>query len=92
VIAQRQKLHSLMFATGYRDCRKLAPAVNDHCLIFRRPGEAAAVPALIHPDKNPDGWVSTDEWIRWARGTWDDVRETDVLEGWKGSLSTEFGL
>lgn len=83
VIAQRQKLHSLLFATGYRDGRKLAPAVNDHCLVFRRPGEAPPVPCLHHPSKNPDGWVTTDEWIRWARGTWDDIRETDVLEGWK---------
>lgn len=83
VIAQRQKLHSLMFATGYRDGRVLSPAVNDHCLTFKRPGEAPPVPCLHHPSKNPDGWVTTEEWIRWARGTWDDVRETDVLEGWK---------
>jgi DNA modification methylase len=83
VIAQRQKLNSLLFATGYRDGRSLAPAVNDHCLVFKRPGEAEAVPCLFHESKNPDGWVSTDEWIRWARGTWDDVRETDVLEGWQ---------
>ena len=83
VIAQRQKLHSLLFATGYRNALKLAPAVNDHCLVFRRPGEAPPVPALFHVDKNPDGWVTPDEWIRWARGTWDDIREMDVLEGWK---------
>lgn len=83
VIAQRQKLHSLLFATGYRDARDLAPAVNDHILLFKKPGEARAVPALYHRTKNPHGWVTTDEWIRWARGTWDDIRETDVLEGWK---------
>jgi DNA modification methylase len=83
VIAQRQKLHSLMFATGYRDSSKLAPAVNDFCVGFRRPGEREPIPALYHESKNPGGWISTDEWIRWARGTWDDIRETDVLEGWK---------
>ena len=84
VIAQRQKLHSLLFATGYRDSSKLAPAVNDHCLVFRCPGERRdPIPALHHPTKNPDGWVTQNEWISWARGTWDDIRETDVLEGWK---------
>lgn len=84
-IAQRQKLHSLLFATGYKDARQLAPAVNDHLLIFQRPGEAEPAPALFHPTKNPGGWVSTDEWIKWARGTWDDIREMDVLEGWQGA-------
>jgi DNA modification methylase len=82
VIAQRQKLHSLLFVTGRRDARQLAPAVNDHLLIFQRPGEAPPVPAL-RGDGNPDGWVTTEEWIKWAHGTWDDIRETDVLEGWK---------
>lgn len=83
VIAQRQKLHSLLFATGYRDSSKLAPAVNDFCVGFRKPGEREPIPALYHESKNPDGWVTPDEWIRWARGTWEDIRETDVLEGWK---------
>jgi DNA modification methylase len=82
VIAQRQKLHSLLFVTGRRDARQLAPAVNDHLLIFQRPGVAPPVRALRH-EESPDGWVTGDEWIRWARGTWDDIRETDVLEGWK---------
>lgn len=83
VIAQRQKLHSLLFATGYRDSRDLAPAVNDHILFFKKPGDAPPVRCLYHRTKNPGGWVTTDEWIRWARGTWDDIRETEVLEGWK---------
>lgn len=83
VIAQRQHLHSLLFATGYRDARSLAPAVNDFILLFKRPGEAPPVRALKDRHKNPDGWVTTDEWIAWARGTWDDIRETEVLEGWR---------
>lgn len=82
IIAQRQKLHSLLFVTGRRNALDLAPAVNDYVLIFQRPGEAPPVKALIGDD-NPDGWVTTDEWIRWARGVWDDIRETDVLEGWQ---------
>lgn len=83
VIAQRQKLHSLLFVTGRRNARDLAPAVNDYVLIFQRPGEALPVPAL-RGEGNPDGWVSTEEWIRDAHGVWSDIRETDVLEGWQG--------
>ena len=82
VIAQRQNLHSLMFVTGRRNALDLAPAVNDYLMIFQRPGEAPPVRAL-QGDGNPDGWVTTEEWIRWASGVWDDVRETDVLEGWQ---------
>jgi DNA modification methylase len=82
VIAQRQKLHSLLFITGRKNARQLAPAVNDYVLIFQRPGEAPPVPALRH-DKNPDGWVTSEEWIRDACGVWRDIREMDVLEGWR---------
>jgi hypothetical protein len=82
VIAQRQKLHSLLFVTGRRDGRQLAPAVNDYVLIFQRPGEAAPVPCL-RGEENPGGWVSTEDWIRDAHGVWTDIRETDVLEGWQ---------
>jgi DNA modification methylase len=81
-IAQRQKLHSLLFVTGARDGRQLAPAVNDYVLIFQRPGEAPPVPCLRHRE-NPEGWVTTEEWIRDACGVWPDIREMDVLEGWR---------
>jgi hypothetical protein len=40
------------------------------------------VKALAGPD-NPGGWVTTNEWIKWARGVWDDISEIDVLEGWR---------
>jgi DNA modification methylase len=83
-IAQRQKLSSLLFVQGARDSRQLAPAVNDYVMIFQRPGEAPRVPAL-RTHKNPSGWVTTDEWIRDACGVWKDIREMDVLEGWRGA-------
>jgi len=82
VIARRQKLHSLLFKTAKTNARNLAPAVNDFLLIFQKPGEAVPVKAMRH-EGNPDGWITGSDWIRWARGTWDDIRETDVLEGWK---------
>jgi hypothetical protein len=81
-IAQTQKLHSLLFVTARRDGRRLAPAVNDFVLIFAKPGEASPVPCLYHDELNPRGWITTEEWIRDAHGTWIDIRQTDVLDGW----------
>jgi DNA modification methylase len=83
VIAQRQKLHSLLFITGAKDARQLAPAVNDYVLVFQRPGEAPPVPALIHDKNRSAGWLTTNEWIRDAHGVWTDIRETDVLDGYQ---------
>ncbi len=88
-IAQRQKLHSLMFATGKRDARQLAPAVNDYVMVFRKPGDGIPVRALYDPHTNPEGWVTTEEWIRDAHGVWSDIRETDVLTGWKFARETD---
>lgn len=83
VIAQRLNLHCLMFATGKKNGRNLAPAVNDYVMIFQRPGESVPAPCLYDANENPHGWVKTDEWIRDAHGIWTDIRETDVLEGWR---------
>lgn len=82
-MAQRMKLHSLLFITGKRDARALAPAMNDYVMVFRKPGEGRPVPSLYDPVTNPGGWVTTDEWIREAHGVWTDIRETDVLTGWQ---------
>lgn len=84
-MAQRQKLHSLLFVTGMRDGRKLAPAVNDYILIFRKEGEGDPVPCLYDAERNPGGWLTRREWIRDASGMWADIQETDVLQGWKGA-------
>ena len=83
VIAQRLQLHSLLFITGKRNSRKLAPAVNDYVMLFAKPGDSEPVPAIYDRDTNPDGWISSEEWIRDAHGVWTDIRETDVLEGWQ---------
>lgn len=83
-VAQRQKLHSLLFVTAMRDGRKLAPAVNDYILIFQKEGEGEPVPCLYDAERNPGGWLTRNEWIRDAKGLWTDIQETDVLEGWKG--------
>lgn len=88
-IAQAQKLHSLLFVTGYKNGRALAPAVNDYVLLFRKPGDGSPVPALYDAARNPGGWVTRAEWIKWASGVWGDIRETDVLEGYKGGRAEE---
>jgi DNA modification methylase len=31
-----------------------------------------------------EGEVSRNDWIKWAEGTWDDISETDTLNGIKG--------
>ena len=86
VIAQRLSLHSLMFVTAKTNATKLAPAVNDYVMIFQKPGECEPpVRAMKCAELNPGGWVSSEEWIRWAHGVWDDIQETDVLDGWKSA-------
>jgi DNA modification methylase len=88
-IAQRQKLHSLLFVTAMRDGRKLAPAVNDYILIFQKPGDGVPVPCLYDAERNPRGWLTRNEWIRDAKGLWSDIQETDILEGSKGVRDPE---
>jgi DNA methylase len=83
--AQAQSIHSLLFVTGIRDSRIWAPYVNDYVLLFRKPGEGRPVRALYDADRNPEGWVTREEWIRDASGLWVDIRETDVLGGWKAA-------
>lgn len=82
-IAAQKHVHSLLFETGKTDARALAPAVNDYVLVFRKPGKGTPVPAIYDPNDNPRGWLSTEDWIRDARGLWADIRETDVLTGWR---------
>lgn len=85
-MSQRLNLHSLQFKTGYaRDSSMLAPAVNDYVLIFRKPGTHPSPPhAVSYRNKNPRGWVTEEEWIRWASGIWADILEIDVLDGARG--------
>jgi DNA modification methylase len=70
IVAQRRKLHSLLFVTGARDSRKLAPANNDYVLFFQKPGDdGSPVRGLTHRT-NPAGQFTQEDWIRWARGVW----------------------
>lgn len=88
-MAQRLSLHSLMFVTGRRNSRDWAPAVNDFIMIFQKPGEPTPCRALQHATDNPDGWVTSEQWIKWAEGVWADIQETDVLDGYRSARETD---
>lgn len=88
-MAQRLNLHSLMFATGKRNANGLAMCPNDNVMVFQKPGECAPVRALYDPVENPKGWVTTEEWIKWASGVWDDIEEFDLLGTAASSLRVE---
>jgi DNA modification methylase len=85
MVAQKLKLHNLLFKTGRTDARRLAPAMNDYVLLFRKPGDGSeyAVKAVYDAVKNPGGWVTPNDWIKWAHGCWIDISEMDVLQGQK---------
>lgn len=89
-MAQRLHLHSLMFITGTRNATMLAPAPNDYLLIFQKPGESPVrVQSIYDKNENPGGWVTTNEWIKWASGVWDDIQETDVLDGYRAARESD---
>lgn len=78
--AIRTKSSRLQFAQFRRDSLESSPALNDYVLQFRKPGKQD-VPVVND--------VSNEEWISWASGVWDDIRETDVLEGWQCGRADE---
>lgn len=90
-MAQRLNLHSLQFKTGYgRNAVNLAPAPNDYVLIFQKPGEAQnAVRCLFNKEMNPGGWVTTNEWVQWASGVWDDIDEFDIIDGARSARESD---
>ncbi len=82
VMAQRLSLMSLQFKTAReRGGQILAPAPNDYVLIFKKPGilEFPCLP-LHCPDRNPNGWITQEDWIKWASGVW-EIDAMDVLQG-----------
>ena len=80
-VARRLNLHSLMFATAYKDSRGLAPAMNDYVLFFRKPGDGKAVQGLI--EKNRDIWlVEPSEIIEYERNG--DIKR--LKNGWQNMM------
>ena len=89
-MAQRLNLHSLQFKTGYaRSATSWAMAPNDYCLIFQKPGEVAVPVRPLAHRENPGGWITTEDWIKWASGVWPDILQMDVLDGWRSARESE---
>lgn len=70
--AMRTKDHGLMFKSLATDASKMHCAMPDYVLQFRKPGEnPKPVRAGISSKyDNGDGWVTSNEWINWARPVW----------------------
>ena len=90
VKAIRTKDRGLLFKTLASDSSNMHMALPDYLLQFRAPGDNP-VPiraGISERYGNPDGWITNEEWIRWARPVWyaddyapdgDGISETDVL-------------
>jgi len=70
--AIRTKSRELQFSGLESDRAKTRGTLNDYLIKFRAPGENA-VPI------NTKDQISRNDWIKWAEGNWDDIRETDTL-------------
>jgi DNA modification methylase len=68
--AIRTKSKALTFSQKNKDSAWSRPALADYILLFRVPGENA-VP--VETD------VTNEEWIKWARPIWYNIRETETL-------------
>jgi DNA modification methylase/superfamily II DNA or RNA helicase len=90
VKAIRTKDQGLLFKTLATDSSKMHVALPDWVLHFRKDGVNPAPIRAGLSDKygNTDGWITQEEWIRWARPIWyaqdwapngDGISETDVL-------------
>lgn len=89
----------LAMKTAATDSAKLTGTMPDYLLHYQKPGDnPEPIRCLInHPSGradlcNPDGWVTTDEWIQWASCVWygahrigkGGIRETDTLNAAEG--------
>lgn len=79
--AMRTKDNTLAMRTFCNNAERLRPALADYVLFFTKPGECPEpIKAGTHP-KYPamKGWITPEEWIRWAHPIWYDINETNVL-------------
>jgi hypothetical protein len=75
--AIRTKSRELQLVGLERDRAKSRGSLPDYLLKFTVPGENA-VPV------DSEDEVSRNDWIKWAEGCWDDIRETDTLNTAEG--------
>ena len=72
--AIRTKAQALLFTQLRKDSTHSRPALLDHILIFRKPGDAVPV----NPVAN--GEMDNEKWIDWAGGIWTGISESDTLQ------------
>lgn len=72
VKASRTKEHSLLFKTLSSDSSACRVAMADYLIHFKKPGENQnPIKSGIHQKYNPGGgWITSEEWISWARPCW----------------------
>jgi DNA modification methylase len=70
--AMRTKDHGLMFKSLVSDSAKMHCALPDIVLQFKKPGENPEPinAGISERYDNDDGWVTSNEWINWARPVW----------------------
>jgi superfamily II DNA or RNA helicase len=89
VKAIRTKDQGLLFKSLARDSAVMHMALADYVLQFRKPGQNPEPIRAGVSERygNPDGWLTSEEWIEWAAPVWyraspdypGGIRETDVL-------------
>ncbi len=73
--AIRTKSKALLFTQLRKDSIDSRPALLDHILIFKKPGDSK-VP--VRPVEN--GEIDNEKWIDWAGGIWTGIHESDTLQ------------
>lgn len=73
--AIRTKAKGLLFVQLRKDSLASRPALLDHILIFKKPGDAEMP---VKPVEN--GEIDNEKWIDWAGGIWSDIHESDTLQ------------
>jgi DNA modification methylase len=73
--AIRTKAKGLLFVQLRKDSLASRPALLDHILIFKKPGESETP---CKPVEN--GEIDNEKWIDWAGGIWSDIHESDTLQ------------
>lgn len=97
--AIRTKDAGLLFKSLASDSARMHMALADYVIQFRKPGDNP-IPIRAGISKrydNPDGWITSDEWIEWANPIWkmhgpnepNGIRETNVLENYRSARDSD---
>ena len=73
--AIRTKAKGLLFVQLRKNSLDSRPAMLDHILIFKKPGE---VKDPVLPVENKE--IDNEKWIDWAGGIWTGIHESDTLQ------------